>query len=248
MATSASATRRPTDILAALDRARAEINVLEHPFYRRWRAGCLRPCELETYAAQYRHAVLALAEASHRAAEEAPADDAPGLRAHAQEEAGHVALWDRFADAASGGARVAGSPDVAPFPETAACARAWTAAENLLERLAVLYAIEASQPAISDTKLAGLVQHYGYRGDAPAVDYFRVHALRDHEHARMAAELIERLVAADGDDHHARRAVSRGRAALRANWRLLDGVDAAAPPGSAPRRVDGARGPSALRA
>jgi pyrroloquinoline quinone (PQQ) biosynthesis protein C len=214
----------PTALLAALDAARAEIDVLEHPFYLRWRAGELGAGELALYARQYRHAVLALARASACAAEEAPADAAGELHAHAREEAGHVALWDRFAAAASARERDDGSRDTAPLPDTSACAVAFTSAENLLERAAVLYAIEASQPAISETKLEGLVEHYGYRADAPAADYFRVHAVRDHEHARMSAALIQRL-AADCDARTAQEAVSRARAALRGNWRLLDGVE-----------------------
>ena len=148
------------DVLARLDQARCACNVLEHPFYQRWSAGELSAAELELYAGQYRHAVLALAEASAAAAVQADSVRARGLRAHAAEELAHVELWDEFA-------RAAGSPDPATpvdaLSETEACARAWTAGESLLEHLAVLYAIEASQPEISKTKLAGLTEHYGYR-------------------------------------------------------------------------------------
>ena len=38
-------------VLAQLDRARAQIDVLEHPFYRRWSAGQLAAQELACYAA-----------------------------------------------------------------------------------------------------------------------------------------------------------------------------------------------------
>jgi pyrroloquinoline quinone (PQQ) biosynthesis protein C len=61
-----------------------------------------------------------------------------------------------------------------PLPETTACAEDWTAGDDLLERLAVLYAVEASQPAISQTKLDGLLAHYGMQAEGPATAYFRV--------------------------------------------------------------------------
>ncbi len=44
---------------------------------------------------------------------------------------------------------------------------AWTAGEDVLEHLAVLYAIEAGQPEISRTKLEGLTEHYGYIAEGP---------------------------------------------------------------------------------
>ena len=62
--------------------------------------------------------------------------------------------------------------------------QAWTAGEDLLEHLAVLYAIEAGQPEISTTKLEGLTEHYGYSDEGPALEYFKIHELRDVEHAR----------------------------------------------------------------
>jgi pyrroloquinoline-quinone synthase len=194
--------------------AQRRCNVLEHPFYTRWSAGELTREELSWYAGEYRHAVAALAEATAATARAAEPAVRAQIEEHAREEAEHIDLWDDFARA------VDADLDHEPAAETAACAAAWTAAGDALEGLVVLYAIESAQPAISRTKLEGLVEHYGFSA-GPATEYFALHAERDHEHAAQSRELIEGRL--DGADEN--RLVEIADAALRANWTLLDGVE-----------------------
>ena len=63
----------------------------------------------------------------------------------------------------------------------------------------MLYAVEASQPEISRTKLEGLREHYAFVQEGPATEYFAVHELRDVEHAEAAARLIGELMASEPD-------------------------------------------------
>jgi pyrroloquinoline-quinone synthase len=198
-----------------LEAIRERWNVLDHSFYTRWSAGELTREELATYAGEYRHAVVALADGLAAAASSAPD---PATRAqleeHAGEEAAHVELWDRFAGAVGGDTRRE------PLPETAACVDAWTAGDDVLGRLVVAYAVESGQPAISRTKLEGLARHYGM-DEGPATEYFLLHAERDEEHAAQSRALIEaELPRADEE-----RLLELAEGALRGNWRLLDGVE-----------------------
>jgi len=189
-------------------------NVLEHPFYTRWSAGELTRDELAWYAGEYRHAVIALAEATAATARAAEPSVRVQIEEHAAEEAEHVDLWDDFARA------VDADLDQEPAAETAECAAAWTAAGNALEGLVVLYAIESAQPAISRTKLEGLVDHYGL-AEGAATEYFSLHAERDVEHAEQSRRLIEEGLDGVDDD----RLVAVAETALRGNWTLLDGVE-----------------------
>ena len=192
-------------LIERIDAARERWNVLEHPFYKRWSCGELTRDELAHYAGEYRHAVVALADTAKKT----------GNAEHAREEAEHVWLWDEFA--AAFGART----DRRPSAETAECVDAWTAPTNRNEALVVMYAIEAGQPAVSQSKLDGLAEHYGVAADDSGAEYFALHSERDHEHAAESRRELELVHDADED-----RLVEVAEAALRGNWILLDGVDA----------------------
>jgi pyrroloquinoline-quinone synthase len=193
------------ELCARIDEARRRWDVLKHPFYERWECGELTREELAFYAGEYRHVVVALARAAA----------ASGDDEHAREEAGHVALWDEFA------AAVDAPLDRTATPETSECATAWSQDERF-RALAVLYAIESAQPAISQTKLAGLAAHYGFDADDTAAGYFRLHAELDVEHARAAREAL-----ADAPPSRVAELAAAAERALEANWRLLDGVERA---------------------
>jgi pyrroloquinoline-quinone synthase len=192
------------NLIERIDEARVRWNVLDHPFYRRWERGELSSAELAFYAGEYRHAVVALADAA----------SAAGDPAHAAEEAAHVALWEDFA------AAVDAPLDRSPSAKTSECAAAWRR-DDPLEARAVLYAVESGQPDVSRTKLTGLVEHYGFEPNSTGTEYFELHADRDHEHAAASREVLATVDEADAD-----RLVNAAEAALRGNWRLLDGVQA----------------------
>ena len=205
------------DVWQRIEQARARWNVLEHPFYQRWSAGELSREELARYSGQYRHATAAIARLSASVAESAPEAERAALHRHAEEEKSHVALWDGFVDA------VGGEVAAAPTVETQECIDCWTTEDERLAQLVRLYAIESGQPAISQTKREGLAEHYGI-GDGPGNEYFRIHEKADVEHAADGRSLIEaHLADADPDA-----LVAAAEAVFKANWRLLDGVTAAA--------------------
>ena len=137
--------------------------------------------------------MIALAEAVDAASRACEPEVQAQLAEHAQEEAEHVGALGRLRE------RPGRRPRPRPRAETVACRESWTAGRDALENLVAAFTIESGQPAISRTKLDGLVEHYGFE-EGPATEYFSLHAELDHEHAAQSRELIEeRLADADLD-------------------------------------------------
>ncbi len=204
-----------TSMWDRIEQARAEWNVLEHPFYQRWSAGELSSEDLAGYSGQYRYATEAIARMSADIATAAPASERAGLEEHAREESDHIALWDGFVGA------VGGTVGDEPTEETLDCVAAWTRADGFGPQLARMYAVESGQPAISKTKSEGLAAHYDIH-DGPGNRYFTLHQEMDVEHAEQGRKLIERHMNEFDEDQM----VEAAEEAFKANWRLLDGVSA----------------------
>ena len=100
---------------------------------------------------------------------------------------------------------------------------AWTAEATGSRQLVRLYSIESGQPEISRTKREGLDEHYGV-GDGAGNEYFRVHEKADVHHAAEGRSLIEAHLA----EADPAALIAAAESAFKANWRLLDGVLAAA--------------------
>ena len=181
------------DVLARLDETRAAINVLEHPFYQRWSAGELSAGEL----ALLRRRVPPRGGRAGRRLR-------PGgvLRLGAGGRIGAGRRCERGPAPprrGGGGARGAVGPVRArPRPAARARRRRARAADGRVRARrgrpartcsSTWRCCTRSRPASRRSRRRssqGLTEHYGFSEEGPATEYFRVHELRDVEHAREA--------------------------------------------------------------
>lgn len=193
-----SAVGTTASLVDDIDQRIARQHLLSHPFYQAWSRGELSRAALSDYAAQYYHHVAAFP--TYLSAVHAQTTD-PLVRRQIlsnliDEEAGdpnHPELWLRFAESLGlDAASVQGG-------------EMWPATKSLIERfrvccsergttagLAALYAYESQIPAVSEKKIDGLKQFYGFK-DPADYQYFSVHIEADQEHAAVERQQLERI-------------------------------------------------------
>ena len=188
-----------TPIVQAIDQRVGRQHLLDHPFYQAWSRGELPAAALRDYAAQYYHHVAAFP--TYLSAVHAQTED-PALRRQIltnliDEEAGspnHPELWLRFAESLGLDADAVRSTE--RWPETKALIDSFRSCcrdRGTSAGLAALYAYESQIPAVSEKKIEGLKQFYGFT-NADGYAYFTVHIEADREHAAVEREQLARTV------------------------------------------------------
>lgn len=189
--------------LTILDEIEAKISakhLLQHPFYQAWSRGELTLDALRDYAAQYYQHVAAFP--TYLSAVHAQTED-QAVRKHLlanlmDEEAGspnHPELWMQFAESLGltrdevESAETWGSTRALIEGFRSACRNHGTAAG-----VAALYAYESQIPAVSEKKIEGLRDFYGF-GTEEGYRYFTVHIEADREHSATERALLEELIA-----------------------------------------------------
>jgi pyrroloquinoline-quinone synthase len=212
-------------ILDAIDEKIAGRHLLTHPFYLAWTRGELSRETLADYAGQYYRHVAAFP--TYLSALHARCDDQT-IRQHLlqnliDEEAGepnHPQLWRIFATSLGIGSEQL--DQIETWPETAnliATFREICSEGNLAEGLAALYSYESQIPAVSESKIDGLIRHYNFT-EPESYRYFTVHIEADKEHSGVERRLLGENVRLEDRDKVSA-AVDRVLAAL---WELLSGV------------------------
>ena len=211
--------------LDSIDRQIAAKHLLTHPFYLAWTRGELSRAALADYARQYYHHVAAFP--TYLSAVHARCDDQPTRRQLLDnlmdEEAGspnHPELWLQFASG------------LGVSKEDVQASEKWDETANLIgtfrsvcsegttaEGLAALYAYESQIPAVSESKIKGLVENYQFT-DARDYHYFTVHIEADREHAAAERSMLAQHVS---DDNAAPIANAVDRV-LDGLWEMLSGV------------------------
>jgi pyrroloquinoline-quinone synthase len=216
-----------TELVARLDAAIAEKNLLKHPFYQDWQAGKLSREELQLYAAQYYRHVEAFPKHLRvlAARTEGPLRETvmENLAEEENPEAPHPKLWRDFAAALGVNEDdITSCPRLPGTQAVVATFREICGDRPVAEAVAALYAYEAQVPEIASTKIDGLRRFYGIERPE-ALAYFTIHEETDKLHREAWRGWLQEHAEGSNDE-----IVATAQEALNALWGALDAVHAPA--------------------
>ncbi len=201
-------------------------HVLQHPFYQAWNQGSLTMDALQDYAAQYYQHVAAFP--SYLSAVHSNTSDLTARRTILQnlidEEAGspnHPELWLQFAEGL--GLSKEEVINTECQPETRKLIDTF---QNICRHsyftdgVSALYAYESQIPEVSESKIAGLKDHYSIT-DPKTLAYFQVHIAADEVHRSDERAILSQYITTASQ---AKSACAASELALDAIWNLLSGV------------------------
>ena len=189
--------------------------LLKHPFYERWSAGELTLESLSGYAKEYYQLVKEVPRCVAAVAEVADEKHQRALISNQEEEQSHVPLWEAFARGL--GQNMDAFCSYEGLEKTRAVVKRFhSLCSSFGLGASTMYAFEKPLPAISQEKLSGLARFYGIETQE-TIEYFRVHAVVDIEHAKQWAKLLDKEPKEDAD-----RLFEQAKASLDCQHQLLD--------------------------
>jgi pyrroloquinoline-quinone synthase len=217
------------ETMADIEREIAARHLLTHPFYKAWTDGTLPRASLLEYARQYFAFEVRLPRfltALHARSEDRAVRTALLSNAWDEEhgELNHAELWLRFTDAL--GLTRDEVITATPSPATAALVGAYREAcerAPVTAGVAALYAYESQLPAVAESKIDGLVRHFGFgcersgETSRSGLAFFQVHQAIDVAHAGAERRLLDSAIAAGEGEA----ALDGARKALAAWWDFL---------------------------
>ena len=209
------------DLVSAIEAEVQKHSLLQHPFYLAWSKGMLTKDQLAGYAKEYYYAAKHVPNVMEAIAENLPkslsAETRDTFAKQAEEEGEHIELWERFASALGVTEGELEAYEPTDTVKEAVTSIIEAAEEGFEEGVAAMYAFECDLPAISQSKIDGLIKFYGLRND-DAHAYFEEH-LREEKHLCFWRNLLKKFTAAKMQP-----ALMAAKGAVRAQNEVLDGV------------------------
>lgn len=165
-------------------------SLLKHSFYKMWSEGALTIDHLQGYSKEYFQLVKIVPKFVENIAKSK--NDSNSINSNAREEAEHVDLWVRFANAVGISRSDLINYGGSEKTNEAVDKLMGLSALTFEEAVAAMYAYEMELPKISRSKIDGLKKFYGMDSE-DATKYFEIHEEADVRHAQVWREILQSI-------------------------------------------------------